>query len=63
MSLCCPAPVAPCSSLLGTALRIGVVVAAGALAYGALNKAGVIGKKKEEEQPAAGKNNKNGKKK
>jgi hypothetical protein len=45
--------------LLGTALRVGGALAVAALAYGALNKAGVIGgKKKEEEAAPAGKNGK-----
>jgi len=46
------------SSLLGTALRVGGAVAVAALAYGALSKAGVIGKKKEEEAAPAGRNGK-----
>ncbi|KAI7845712.1 hypothetical protein COHA_000826 [Chlorella ohadii] len=44
--------------LLGTALRVGGAVAVAALAYGALSKAGVIGKKKEEEAAPAGRNGK-----
>ena len=50
-------PPVPCSGLLGTALRVGGAVLVAAAAYGALTKAGVIGKKKEEEAPA-GKNGK-----
>lgn len=48
----------PCSGLLGTALRVGGAVLVAAAAYGALTKAGVIGKKKDEEAAPAGKNGK-----
>lgn len=44
--------------LLGTALRVGGAVLVAAAAYGALTKAGVIGKKKDEEAAPAGKNGK-----
>lgn len=54
----------PCcrSGLLGFVVRLGLLAAGAAVAYGALNKAGVIGKKKDEPVAAGSKNGKAGKK-